>query len=172
MFHNKTTITLCASLMLLAGCAKPQGMSQYKYDEVGRSTIVDFATVISSRNVGITGKNTGTGALVGAAAGAGAGAYVGDGTGQIWATGAGLLAGAVAGAAAEQAMADSTGVEYVVTTEHGKTMTIVQNMNQGDMLLPTGSRVMVQTSGSYQRVLPADAMPESIKRPKGIKVTD
>jgi hypothetical protein len=104
--------------------------------------------------------------------GAGAGSYVGNGSGQIWAAGAGLLAGAIAGAAAEQAAANSTGVEYVVTTEQGKTMTIVQNMNPGDVLLPTGSRVMVQTSGSYQRVLPADALPESIKRPKGIKVTD
>lgn len=158
--------------LMLAACAKPQGMSQYKYDEVGRSTIVEFATVISSRNVGITGRNTGAGALVGATVGAGAGSYVGDGSGQIWATGAGLLAGAVVGAAAEQAAADSTGVEYVVTTENGRTMTIVQNMNPEDRMLATGSRVMVQTSGSYQRVLPADALPESIKRPKGIKVTD
>ncbi|MDG1286304.1 MAG: hypothetical protein P8P30_01930 [Rickettsiales bacterium] len=172
MKKRQMILPLCTSLLLLAGCATPQGMSQYKYDEVGRSTIVVFGTVITSRNVGITGKNTGAGAAIGGAVGAGAGSYVGGGSGQIWAAGAGLLVGAVAGAAAEQAAANKVGVEYVVTTEKGKTMTIVQNMNQGDYLIPKGSRVMVQTSGSYQRVLPADDLPEAIKRPKGIKMID
>lgn len=51
-------------------------------------------------------------------------------------------------------------------------MTIVQNMNKGDILLNPGQRVMVQTSGSYQRVLPADNLPTEIKRPQGIRVVD
>ena len=161
-------IVLCS----LAGCAKPPGMSQYMADEVGRSTMVDFGTIITSRTVGITGKNSGTGALIGGAAGLGAGSAVGNGNGQLVAAGIGLVAGAIAGAATEQAVNDSTGVEYVVTTENGDTLTVVQNINKGDVILPTGSRVMVQTSGSYQRVLPADNLPETIKRPKGIKVTD
>jgi outer membrane lipoprotein SlyB len=168
----RKSLWLVVPLFALAACAKPQGMSQYKYDEVGRSVVVDFGTVITAREVGITGKNTGAGALTGAAVGAGAGSYVGSGSGSAWAVGGGLLAGAIVGAAAEQAIADSVGIEYVVTTEKGTTMTVVQNMNKEDTVIPAGSRVMVQTSGSYQRVLPADNLPTEIKRPKGIKVVD
>jgi outer membrane lipoprotein SlyB len=159
-------------LLLLTACATPQGQNQYNFDEVGQSTLVEFGTVISARNVGITGQNSGAGALVGAGAGLGGASYVGSGDGAIWAMAGGAIVGAIAGSALEQAAANSTGVEYVVTTEHGKTMTVVQNMNKGDLLLNAGQRVMVQTSGSYQRVLPADSLPTEIKRPKGIKVVD
>ncbi len=31
---------------------------------------------------------------------------------------------------------------------------------------------MIQTSGSYQRVLPAEHLPTEIKRPQGIKLVD
>jgi outer membrane lipoprotein SlyB len=48
----------------------------------------------------------------------------------------------------------------------------VQNYMQGDPSIRPHQRVMIQTSGQYQRVLPADDMPESIKRPKKIRVTD
>ena len=120
----------------------------------------------------IRDRNSGAGALVGAAAGAGAGSYIGSGDGTVWAVAGGALLGAAAGAAAEQAAANSIGVEYVITTEKGRTMTLTQNMNKGDVMVQAGQRVMVQTSGSYQRVLPADALPTEIKRPQGIKVVD
>lgn len=159
-------------LILLSGCATPPGQSQYKWSEVGQSTIVHFATVIQVREVGVTGQNTGAGALVGTAAGAAAGAQFGSGDGAIAAAVGGALIGAIAGSALEQAAANTTALEYLVTTERGKTMTIVQNINEGDKILPVGSRVMVQISGSYQRVLPADGLPTEIARPKGIKVVD
>lgn len=163
-------------LLMLAGsltaCARHEGQSQYRYSEVGQSTLVEFGTVVTVREVGITGRNSGAGALVGAGVGAGAGSYAGNGSGNTWAIAGGALAGAIAGAAAEQAAADRKGIEYVITTEHGKTMTIVQDVNPEDKVVQPGGRVMVQTSGSYQRVLPADSLPEQIKRPKGIKVVD
>lgn len=167
----KPYFILAFSMLLLASCAKGPSQNQYMAGEVGISRIVEFGTIITARQIGITGKNSGTGALVGAGIGAGAGSYV-HGDGQGWAVAGGLLAGAVAGAAAEQAAADRQGMEYVVTTEKGVTKTVVQNMEKGDVILRPGDRVMVQTSGSYQRVLPASAMPTSIKRPKGIKVVD
>ncbi|WP_201750321.1 hypothetical protein [Tautonia marina] len=156
----------------LAGCAKQQGQNQYRYNEVGQSVLVDFGTIVDVREIDITGRNTGAGATAGALAGGGAGAYVGDGSGQIWAAAGGALAGAIIGAAAEQAAADSKGIEYTVVTEQGKAMTVAQNLNSEDKVLEKGQRVMVQTTGSYQRVLPADHLPEEIKRPKGIKVVD
>lgn len=172
MHLRPALLTAAASLLLLSACAKPSGQSQYQAGEVGKSTLIEFGTIITSREVGITGKNSGTGALMGAGVGAGAGSYAGGGSGQIWTTLGGALVGAAAGAASEQALADSKGVEYVITTEKGKTLSVAQNVNKEDRVLQPGQRVMVQTSGSYQRVLPADSLPTEIKRPKGIKVVD
>jgi len=169
---KKTLIALSCTALLLSACAPKNSLNQYSYNDVGISTIVDFGTVITARQVGITGRNSGTGALVGAGVGAGAGSYVGSGSGNIWATLGGAVIGAAAGAAAEQAAANSTGIEYTVTTEHGDTMTIVQNQVSGEPVIASGSRVMVQTRGTYQRVIPADNLPTQIKRPKGIKVID
>lgn len=158
--------------VFIASCAPKPSQNQYNYNEIGQSTLVDFGTVIAAREIGITGQNSSGGGLVGAGVGAGAASHVGSGEGQIWAVAAGALVGAVAGSAAEQAAANSVGIEYVITTEKGQTMTIAQNQAKGEPMIAPGSRVMVQTQGSYQRVLPADTLPEQIKRPKGIKVID
>lgn len=174
IFMSKTLCFAAAMAVAftLGGCARNQSQNVYRYDEVGQATAVSFGTVISSRQVDIVGKNTGAGALVGAAAGAGAGSYIGNGSGSAWAAGAGLLIGAVAGAAAEQAAADRTGIEYVVTLETGVTLTVTQDIGKGEVVIPSGTRVMVQNTGGYQRVLPATNLPTEIARPQGIKVVD
>ena len=164
--------TLSIGLLGVAGCAQRPSQNVYNYDEVGKSTAVSFGTVVSTRVVDITGKNTGTGALVAGAAGAGAGSYIGNGSGSLWGAAAGALVGAAVGAAAEQAAADRQGIEYVVVLESGVTLTVVQDIGKNDTPIPTGSRVMVQNSGGYQRVLPANNLPTEINRPQGIKVVD
>ncbi|NIJ43488.1 outer membrane lipoprotein SlyB [Parvibaculum indicum] len=164
----------------VAGCAKRPSQNVYNYDEVGKSSAVSFGTVVSRREIDITGKNTGTGALIGGAAGAGAGSYIGSGAGSYigsgdgtaWAVAGGALAGAVIGAIAEQSAADRKGVEYVVVLESGVTLTIAQDVGEKDVLLNPGDRVIVQNSGGYQRVLPAANLPTQIERPKGIKIID
>ncbi len=167
----KTNTITCLTLVLLTGCTQP-GMNRYGYQDVGRGAVVTFGTVVSEREVDITGQTTGLGAGIGAAGGALGGSYIGRGGGSL----AGLLAGAViagvAGHMAEQALADHKGIEYTVTEEDGQTVTIVQNKVDGEPPVRPGHRVMVQTSGMYQRVLPADDLPTRIKRPKRIKVTD
>lgn len=168
----KKAMSALSVVLLLCGCAKQDGLSQYNYNDVGQSTLVEFGTIVNAREVGITGQNSGAGALVGAGVGAGAGSYAGGGSGTAWAMVGGALAGAAIGAIAEQSAADSKGMEYTVTKENGQTITVVQNMNKEDRILQSGERVMVQISGSYQRVLPANNLPEQIKRPKGIKVVD
>ncbi len=169
--QSRTALVLCVLLATVA-CAKQDGQNQYSYKDVGQSSLTDFATVISVREVGITGQNSGAGGLVGAGVGAGAGSYVGSGSGDVWAIAGGALAGAIIGSVAEQAAADKKGYEYVLTKESGQTVTIVQNQNKEDRMLQPGERVMLQSSGSYQRVLPAAALPTQIKRPEGIKVVD
>jgi outer membrane lipoprotein SlyB len=59
-----------------------------------------------------------------------------------------------------------------VTLTSGQTVTFAQNLNEGDQIVRPGQRVMVQTTGNYMRVLPADQLPTDISRPKGIAVHD
>lgn len=169
----KRKIITIALLASLSACATPPGQSQYSAAQIGQAVQSEFGTVVSARNVGITGQSTGLGSAVGAGVGAGAGSYIGDGSGGVWALAAGLLIGAVAGAVAEQAVADSVGIEYVITMQSGVTLTIAQNRAKSDQIIGAGDRVIVQTSGAgYQRVLPAAALPTEIPRPVGIAVKD
>ena len=159
-------------ILALSACATPNGQNQYSATDVGQSTLVEFGTIINVREVGITGKSSGAGALAGGALGGAAASNMGNGNGQAVAVVGGVIIGAIAGAAAEQAAIDSKGIEYTIIKENAQTVTIVQNQNKDDRVLQKGERVIVQISGSYQRVLPASELPEQIKRPKGIKVTD
>ncbi len=171
MSFKKSTLGLAAALFLLTACETP-GQNVYDYREAGQSVIVEFGTVVDVRPIKIKGPNSGVGAGVGAVAGAGLGSQVGSGDGAVVGAVGGLVIGAVAGAMAEQAMQDRTGLDYTIVTESGKTMTVSQYFKKDEPVIQNGARVMVQTSGSYQRVLPADHLPEQIKRPKGIKVVD
>ncbi len=164
-------IALCAPFAL-AACAKDPSQNRYNYNEVGQSVIAEFATVASVREVDITGRNTGAGALAGAAAGAGGGSYVGNGSGSAWGAAGGALAGAAIGYAVEQSVADHKGYEYIVVTEEKKTKTIVQNQAPQDRVFKAGDRVLVQTKGTYQRVLPTDSLPDTVKKPKGFNIVD
>lgn len=164
------TISLITAAALLTGCAKLPAQNQYGFQDVGKATVVQFGTVVAERPIEITGETTGVGAAAGIGAGAIAGSYVGDGGGEIAAILAAALIAGIAGAAAEQAIADHQGIEYTVTLESGTTLSIAQNLAANEQPISVGDRVMVQTSGQYQRVLPADHLPEQIKKPKSIKV--
>jgi len=164
-------LVLGVFLLFLAACETPS-QNVYDFREAGRSVIVEFATVVDVRPIKIKGEQTGLGAGAGAVAGGIAGSNVGGGDGQAVGAVAGVVVGTVAGAMAEQAIQDREGREITVVTEKGKAMTIAQYFKKDEPIIQTGQRVMVQTSGSYQRVLPAEHLPTEIKRPKGIEVVD
>jgi outer membrane lipoprotein SlyB len=159
------------AVLLLAACETP-GQNVYDFREAGQSVLVEFGTVVDVNPIKIKGPNSGVGAGVGAVAGAGAGSQIGGGDGAIAAAIGGAIIGGIAGAVTEQALADSKGLVFTIVTEHGKTITVPQYFKKDEPVIKNGARVMVQTSGSYQRVLPADHLPTQIKRPKGIKVID
>lgn len=161
-------IMLIASALMVSGCAT-QGQSRYNYTEVGQASAVEFGTIVTVRQVDITGQNTGTGAVLAGTAG---GIIAGAARGGPVAIVGGVLVGAVAGAIAEQAMANRVGLEYVILLRNGKPITIVQNQESKDRVFQSGERVMVQVSGSYQRVLPADSIPTQMSRPVGITVQE
>ncbi|MDD5585607.1 MAG: hypothetical protein PHY92_01450 [Alphaproteobacteria bacterium] len=166
--------TVIACLLLLfsvVGCAH-KSQNTYGYEEVGKSSAVSFGTVVNVREIDITGKNTGLAAAGGAVAGGLGGSQIGSGAGNAAAIVGLAVAGAAVGAIAEQALSDRKGVEYTITLESGVTLTIPQETPQGERIMQSGERVIVQNSGGYQRVLPASQLPTEIARPKGIKVVD
>ncbi|MCL4678843.1 MAG: hypothetical protein KJ017_09660 [Alphaproteobacteria bacterium] len=166
---KKLALLIC--LLFLNACETPS-QNVYDFREAGRSVIVEFGTVVDVRPIKIKGQNTGAGAATGALAGGALGSQLGSGDGQIAGAAAGIIAGAVAGAVAEQQMQDKEGRDFTVVTEKGKTITIAQYFKKDEPIIQKGERVMVQTSGSYQRILPAEHLPTEIKRPKGIEVID
>lgn len=170
MKKTQTLIALIAALPLFA-CATP-GQNLYATNEVGKSVVVEFGTIVGKRNVDVKNTDNTTGALAGGALGAAGGANLGGGNGSAVGAVGGAIAGAVIGGLAQQAMSHKVGIEYVITKENGKTLSLVQVLQDNDQPINIGDRVMVQTSGSFQRVLPAAQLPTEIKRPKGIKVVD
>ena len=156
------TFTLLVLAALLVGCAT-NGQNNYNWNDVGRTSVVEFGRVIAVRTVDITGQNTGGGATLGALGGMAA-ARTGDGKGQIL----GLILGAIAGGAVEQAISNRRGEEYTIALRNGKIVTVVQELHETDPIFAPGTRVIVQTSGQYQRVLSAAALPNAVERAKGI----
>ncbi len=170
--NKKFVLTLVSVLSLfLLGCDYAT-QTRYGYSEVGQVQVVQFGTVIAIRDIDIIGESSVGGAIAGGAAGAAAGGNVGGGTGTAVAVVAGAVVGATAGAALERAIRKRGGVEYTVVLENGKTITVAQNVSEKDVIHKNNDRVMVQINGQYQRVLPANSLPEEIKKPKGIKFID
>ena len=156
---------LLAVALLVQGCETP-GQNRYAAVDVGRASVVEFGTVLAYRQVDIKGKNSGGGALAGGAAGGIAMSGVGNSGGNAAAVLGGVVAGAIAGAMIEQSMADRIGLEYVISLANGKTITIAQELQKGDRIFNAGERVMVQASGTYQRVLAADYVPVAPPTPR------
>ena len=170
---NKNILLSCllSSSLLMAACSTP-GQNVYDFKEARQSVIVEFGTVVDKSPIKIKGPNSGVGGVTGAVAGGALGSNVGGGDGAIVGLIGGVVVGAVAGSLAEQAIQDKTGYMFTITTEYGKTITVPQYFHKDEKVINVNDRVMVQTSGSYQRVLPANHLPTQINRPKGIAVTD
>ncbi|MFZ2871182.1 hypothetical protein [Zavarzinia sp.] len=160
-------------LLALTACAQRPSQDVYRHDEVGKSVAVSFGSVLSVREIEISGKNTGGAAVVGGAAGAIGGSQVGQGFAGPALGGLGAaVVGAAIGAVIEQAATDRKGLEYTIVLESGVAMTVVQEIADGEPKLPPGTRIIVQNSGGYQRVLSATDLPSEVVRPQGLKVVD
>lgn len=155
--------------LLLAGCGVST-QNRYSYQDVGKLTPVEFGTVLAKREIRIQGENTGIGALLGGGTQSMVGAQFGDGATSVASSLSGAVTGIASGSITEQILANRDGLEYLITLSSGKTVTIVQNIDDDDRPIEVGDRVMVQTSGHYQRVLPAKDLPETVVKPKGIEV--
>ncbi|MGE0653505.1 MAG: glycine zipper 2TM domain-containing protein [Alphaproteobacteria bacterium] len=117
---------LLMTVLVLAGCKQNVSPDSYSVGSVGQVNRSVRGTIISVRQINIEGTQ-GVGTAAGAAAGATGGSAIGGGTREniIGAIG-GAVVGGVAGAAIEGGATQQTGHEYVVQTQNGALLTLVQ----------------------------------------------
>lgn len=144
---------LLLPLIAVIGCAPMPGQNRYNMADVGKNVELEEARVLRVKEVDITGQQTGVGAGAGMATGMVAGSHIGDGRGQLLGIIAGAVIGGIAGSIAEQEMQNMKGYEYRVKTKSGKIKSIVQHQNKDDIVFQKGAKVLIQTSGQYQRVV-------------------
>jgi outer membrane lipoprotein SlyB len=134
----------------LFGCQPNISSDTYSVGSVGQVNRVIRAKVLSARTVNISGTQSGVGAGAGAVAGGVGGSAMGNNarSGIVGAVG-GAVVGGIIGAVAEEAASQQKGIEYVVETENGALMTIVQGV---DPVLSEGQRVLV-VYGQKSRII-------------------
>lgn len=136
--------------ILVTGCAPNVSPQTYSIGSVGQVNRTISAKIISSREVDISA-NSGIGGLAGAGAGAAAGSAIGgnNARGNIIGAIGGAVLGGIAGSAIESSASKQRGVEYVVETENGNLMTMVQG---NDPTFSVGQKVLV-LYGSPSRLI-------------------
>lgn len=145
-----TGILFVAVTLAATGCASNISPQTYSVGSVGQVNRTVSGTIISARQVDIAG-STGVGAGAGTATGAVVGSAAGgnNSRGNIVGAIGGAIIGGVAGSAIEANATKQKGVEYVVETENGHLMTIVQGL---DPTFNPGQKVLV-LYGSPSRVI-------------------
>ena len=153
---NPRTRTLLAipTALMLAACGMNHSPNSYDSRAVGQVNRVERGTIESYRWVQIERRQSGVGTLAGAGIGAAAGSTVGSGRGRgaenvIGAIGGALLGGLI-GNSIEKSGSKKGGFEYLIRTESGALVSIVQ---QDSSPLPEGAPVVIMFSGSQSRVV-------------------
>jgi outer membrane lipoprotein SlyB len=147
---------LIVGLGVLAACAQPAPDAR-PAGQVGRILETIPGTVVSASQVTVAGevrRNSGVGRQVGSVAGGLAGVGVGGVGGILLSAGGRIIGGLLGGAAESEASSPSqVGTEYVIRTDTGETLTIVEI---GDAVFAPGQRVVIQQDDrGTARVLPA-----------------
>lgn len=141
---------LLLGIVALSGCASNIAPDTYSVDSVGQVSQAQKATVISSRVVNVEGgRQRGGGSLAGGVVGGAAGSAIGGGS-RVPIIGAvgGAVLGSILGRKAEDAASHQQALEYVVRTESGQTLTLVQGTEPAfadgaHVLLLNGSRARI-----------------------------
>lgn len=136
----KVTSVFLISMAVLAGCASNISPQSYSVGSVGQVNRTIAAVIVSAREVDVSG-TTGTGGGAGSALGAVAGSSAGS-TGRDNLAGAigGAVIGGLVGSAVEANATKQKGMEYVVETDNGNLMTIVQGTSP---VFEMGQKVLV-----------------------------
>ena len=151
--NNKIFLPIAICIINLTACKSPVSGNLYSAGSVGNVNRAVEAVVISKREVQIQGTSD-TGAAVGATGGAIAGGAAGgdDALGIVAGAIGGAVVGGLLGGATEQDATKQKGFEYVVRTETGVLLTVVQGIVPP---IDNGQSVIV-LYGSRSRLIPAD----------------
>lgn len=146
---TRASILFACITFVLCGCASNISPQSYSVGSVGQVNRTIAGKVISAREVDVSG-TTGTGGGAGSALGAVGGSSLG-GTGRDNLAGAigGAVVGGLVGSALESNATKTKGMEYVVETENGNLMTVVQGISP---TFEIGQKVLI-LYGSPSRVI-------------------
>jgi len=136
--------------LMSAGCASGLGSGDYERTEARRAYEVKMGTVVSIRNVQISGSQSGVGTASGAVVGGVAGSTMGEGKGSVVGAVLGAVAGGVAGSAIEKGVTKKPGLELTVRLDSGRTIAVVQE-DTGESFR-VGDYVRVLESGGETRI--------------------
>ncbi len=146
-----TKIALALPLALFVGaCGPSYSSNSYDGQSVGEVRRVERGTIESYRFVKIENNDSGVGTLAGAGVGAAAGSTVGNGAGGVIGAIGGALLGGLIGNSIEKSATDKSGFEYIILTESGSRVTLVQVDNQP---FPAGTPVNILFSGNRSRIV-------------------
>ncbi len=144
-------LSVLVSLFILIGCTRNISPDSYAVGSVGQVNRAVKGVIISVRQVNISGSQSGAGGAAGAAGGAVAGSAIGGGTREnILGAIGGAVIGGIAGSAIEEGSTRQQGMEYVVETQNGSLITVVQGI---DPPLSVGKKVIV-LYGTRARIIP------------------
>lgn len=149
---NRSAKIFMISLASLSVAACSSNLSPKRYDAyaVGEVNRAERGEIISSRWVEIRKGNSGVGTATGIAAGAAAGSTVGNGAeGVIGALGGALIGGLI-GSSVDKKVNKTHGFEYLVRTETGDTITLVQADRQP---IPNGAPVLIVYNRDMTRLI-------------------
>jgi len=141
---RRAVITLCV-VALLAACAPRYTNSQYERTDIGRAATVMHGTIISMREVNLSGTSSGLGAGTGAVGGGVAGAVAGGNSVPAAIVGAvgGAVVGGVAGAVVENEATKGKAVEFIVQQENDQIIAVPQSNEDN---LAVGEKVLILRS--------------------------
>lgn len=150
-------LALAAGTLGLGACARQISPDVHSGRSVGETMQTSSGVIENVRFIEIQESDTlegnKTGQLLGGIAGGVAGARFGDGIGQVLASLGGAIAGAFVGSIAEQEIKRQPAAEYIVRTDRGELLTIVQGTQPQ---MQPGQRVFVQEGTRGRgRVIPA-----------------
>ena len=137
------TSIFLAMAAFLTGCASSRSGEVYSRDQARQAQTLEYATVVSVKDVTIEGTKTALGTSAGGVAGGVLGSTVGSGAGRTFATVVGALAGAMVGTAAEEGVTRKPALEIVVKKDNGTTIVVVQ---EADVMMAPGDRVKIITA--------------------------
>ena len=143
--------------LAVSGCAREISADSYEGPAAGEIARTYTGVVQNVRQVEIQEDDTlegnKTGQVIGGVAGGFTGSLFGDGVGQAAAVAAGAIIGALVGSATEQELKRQPAMEYIIRSESGELVTIVQGL---EPVLTPGQQVFVQEGRrGRSRVVPA-----------------